>query len=187
MSDRSYLEAIDLLYRTTTFVFNDPNLFRVFPHFLLPKRFEAITSVEGVWRMPAPTHYAVPVDSGFTRFWNQMFTILAKMPSLNHLKIVLPEYHCPSPAPDNLQQMWLEPLEKLKGKNLKVFEIWVPESYAVHFNVDDKSHFRLRTIPDLLNGMMDGPPSTFHTLDGSGACGPVGYWLGNLPLSFLDP
>jgi hypothetical protein len=182
----SYSEAIDLLYRTTTFVFNDPNLFRIFPHFLLPKRFEAITSVEGVWRMPAPTHYAVPTDSGFTRFWNQMFTILKNMPSLTHLKIVLPEYECPSPAPENLQQMWLEPLEKLRGKNLKVFEVWVPESYAVHFKVDEVSHFKLNTITDVMIGMMENANSTFHMLDGSGACGPVGYWLGNLQLPFLD-
>ncbi|KAE9378625.1 hypothetical protein N431DRAFT_459958 [Stipitochalara longipes BDJ] len=179
-----YSEAIDLLYRTTTFVFNDPNLFRIFPHFLLPRRFEAITSIEGVWRMPAPTRYEVPTDSGFTRFWNQMFTILANMPSLNHLKIVLPEYQCPRPAPDNLQQMWLGPLEKLRGKNLKVFEVWIPEGYAMHFKVDERSHFKLNTITDIMIGMMDNANSRFHYLNGSGGCGPVGFWLGNFPLPF---
>jgi len=82
--------------------------------------------------------------------------------------------------------MWLEPLGKLKGKKLQVFEVWVPESYAMHFKVDEASHFKLHTITDVMIGMMDNANSTFHTLDGSGACGPVGYWLGNLPLPFLE-
>ncbi|PMD58035.1 uncharacterized protein K444DRAFT_631395 [Hyaloscypha bicolor E] len=123
-----------------------PNLSK----FVLPKRLAEITFIEAVWRMPSLTYYGRPgllnrnyTYSGLKRFWTELCTILANMESLSHLKIVLPDYHGQDMPLENRREMWLVPLDKLKGKSIKMFEIWVPESYAVHFTVDEPPQFKL--------------------------------------------
>jgi hypothetical protein len=187
----SYSEAIDLLYRTTTFVFNDPQLFRIFPRFVLPKRLQQMTSIEAVWRMPALTQVARPgVFNGSLyypeqiKYFNELCTVFANMPNLSYLKIVLVDYHCPRLVPQSLQQMWLGPFEKLSGKSMKVFEVWVPESYAAHLIVGKQSPFELKSISDIGAGYLDDFNHRFAQMGGSDGCGPVGYWLCSLPLPF---
>jgi hypothetical protein len=78
-----------------------------------------------------------------------MWAMLASMPSLRHLKIAIASYECPDPVPAKLQETWLGPLEQLLGKDMETFEVLVPESYAKHFNVDERSHFKLNTFRDI--------------------------------------
>ncbi len=152
-----------------------------------------MTSIDGVWRMPALAHVARPgVFNGSLyypkqiKYFNELCTIFANMSNLSHLKIVLIDYHCPSPVPHYLRQMWPDPFEKLKGKGMKVFEVWVPESYAVHFIVGERLPFELKTISDIGAGDLDDANHRFAPMGGSDGCGPVGYWLCSLPLPFPE-
>lgn len=181
-----------MLYKTTTFAFDDLQVFRIFPVFLLRKRFDLITSIEGVWRSNEPVWPLFGGSNNNSRanhieetwVWNDVYTILANMPNLSHLRIVIPAYGSRSPVPDRFPEMRLQPLKKIQQKNIKTFEVWVPESYAVHFKVDETSNFKLKTIDDIPRGAFEDRSSLYYR--GKRDCGPVGKYLCRLPLRFPE-
>ncbi|KAG0647986.1 hypothetical protein D0Z07_5877 [Hyphodiscus hymeniophilus] len=148
LTRRRYSEAIDILYSTTTFNFANHELLRSFPSLVVPQRFAAITSIEMTWIFVNLGIYIFP-NADIT-LYNEMWAMLADMPHLRHLKIAVAAYECPQPVPLQLQETWLEPLDRLKGKPMQVFEVQVPESYGRHFHVDETSHFKLSTFPDIV-------------------------------------
>jgi hypothetical protein len=181
-----------MLYRTTTFAFDDQQVFRIFPTFLLRKRFDCITSVEAVWRMITPRISHNPAFASiynthpYEGLWGDMYTILAHLPNLSHLRIVIPAYECPSPPPKYFEKMWLQPLEKLRGKHIKTFEIWVPESYAVHFVPDETLNFTLKTFDDIPTGAFEDETSPYYRVPR--VIGPMGDWIcGTFHVKTPDP
>jgi hypothetical protein len=76
--------------------------------------------------------------------------MLANMANLRHLKIAVRALECPDPVPAKLQESWLGPLEQLRGADLNTFELLVPESYAMHFHLDERCHFRITPFPDVI-------------------------------------
>jgi hypothetical protein len=78
-----------------------------------------------------------------------MWAFVAAMPNLRHLKVAVAAFVCPLPVPANLQETWLGPIEQLRGKDMKTFEVLVPESYATHFELDEASPFKLKTFRDI--------------------------------------
>lgn len=187
---QSYSEAIDVLYKTTTFAFDDLQAFRIFPVFLLRKRFDLITSIEGVWRSNEPVRALFGIRNSSrvdhiqeTWVWNDVYTILANMPNLSHLRIVIPAYGSRSP-PDTFPEMRVQPLKKIQQKNMKTFEVWVPESYAGHFKVDETSNFKLKKMDDIPWGAFEDRSNLYYR--GKRDCGPVGKYLCRLPLRFPE-
>ncbi|KAH8803603.1 hypothetical protein F5884DRAFT_824420 [Xylogone sp. PMI_703] len=135
-----YSEAIDILYRTTTFKFSTRRLlYIVFRH----------CSIEMMWEF---VNLGVPViRDEDKRLYNDMWKFLASMPNLKYLKIMVAAYECPDPAPTDLQEVWLGPPAQL-GK-LDFFELWIPASYLEHFHVrgylNGDLNFTLKPVPDI--------------------------------------
>jgi hypothetical protein len=177
-----------VLYKTTTFAFDDLQAFRIFPVFLLRKRFDLITSIEGIWTSNEPAWGPFGRNNNRraqyiteTWVWNDVYTILANMPNLRHLRIVIPAYRNRT---DTFPELRLQPLKKMKQKSLKTFEIWVPESYASNFKVDETPNFTLKTMDDVPARAFEESNSLYYR--GNRDCGPVGKYLCRLPLRFPD-
>ncbi len=160
----SYSEAIHVLYSTTTFNFASHELLRSFPSLILPQRFAAITSIDQTWTFLS---LGVPGSSAeVKKIYSEMWEMLARMPNLIHLKIAVAAWICAEPPPDGLQETFLGPLEKFKGKKMKTLEIWVVKSYAQHFRVAADSHFKLCVAVDVSHGALsyeNGGPAFLTT------------------------
>lgn len=149
------MEAIEILYRTTTFKFDDRETFASFPSLVLPQRFALITAIEMDCNFDELGESTITAES--RQPYNEMWALLASMPNLSHLDIQIRAGYCPYQPPADLKEVWLGPLKQMG--EMEVFDVQIPASYCYRFSSDVRHDFLLPDVdpaPCLIPFNVDG-------------------------------
>src|SRR6187402_160261 len=119
---RSYINTIEILYKTNTFDFDSMETLIIFSNMILPHRFNSIQSLQLDFRFSLSNNFKEKTPLNDSYRWEQTWKLIASMKALRHLWVRI---SWPPALSASDETGFLQELAQVKG--LKTFEVSLPQ------------------------------------------------------------